>query len=250
MAKREERRADPHTGGPAPSFSHPVVASSGRHIDAIGKIAYLSLLPPAEREWLSRDCEIRCVARGATAFGEGDKPSGIFLILAGRVKIMRSRPDGREQVLHQDGPGATLGEVPVFDGGGYLGSAVAVEDATLLFVPRLPLLTVLGRNPASSAELIRILANRVRHFAALIEDLSMRTVPARLAGYLLRESTRTGSPTIELPATRDDLAAHIGTVREQASRALSQLTRAGIIDVERQRLRILDPARLRARAMS
>lgn len=218
--------------------------------DAIGKISYLSLLPPAERDWLARDCEIRYVARGARAFGEGDTPSGIFLILDGRVKIMRSRPDGREQVLHQDGPGATLGEVPVFDGGGYVGSAVAVDDATLLFVPRLPLLTVLGRNPTSSAELIRILANRVRHFAALIEDLSMRTVPARLAGYLLRERARTGGTTVDLPDTRDDLAAHIGTVREQASRALSQLKREGIIDVDRQRLRILDPARLRTRATS
>jgi len=219
-------------------------------VEAIEQIAYLRLLPHAEREWLARRCEVRRVAVGARIFGEGDVPSGIFLILNGRVKVVRSGPEGREQVLHQEGPGATLGEVPVFDGRGYLGSAVAVDDASLLFVPRSPLAEVLLRNPTSSAELIRILAARIRHFAMLIEDLSMRTVPARLAGYLLRESVRTGNTTIELPGTREDLAAHIGTVREQVSRALSQLTRSGAIKVQGRSLHILDAERLRNCAAS
>ncbi|MCA1559253.1 MAG: hypothetical protein LC753_05505 [Acidobacteria bacterium] len=81
----------------------------------------------------------------------------------------------------------TLGEVPVFDGEGYVGSAVAAEDATVLFVPRAALLDSLRRNPASASEVIRILARRVGTFAALVEDLSLRDVPQRTAGYLLRE---------------------------------------------------------------
>lgn len=142
----------------------------------------------------------------------------------------------------------TLGEVPIFDGEGHVGSAVATEDATVLFVPRAALLDSSRRNPASASEVIRILARRVLTFAALVEDLSLRDVPQRTAGYLLREAARTGSASFVLPGTRDVMAAHLGTVREQVSRALSQLKRDGVIELNARRVRILDVGRLRSLA--
>ena len=103
--------------------------------DALSTIPYLRELPPGERRSLAAQCSIRMLCAGERAFMEGDRPDGVYLIIAGRVRLMRSSPGGREQVLHEEGPGMTLGEVPVFDGEGYVGSAVATEDATVLFVP-------------------------------------------------------------------------------------------------------------------
>jgi CRP/FNR family transcriptional regulator len=216
--------------------------------DELRRIPYLGRLSAAELDPLVARSRVESVAAGATAFIEGEPPRGIFLVLEGRIRLLRASAAGREQVRHEEGPGATLAEVPVFDGGGYVGTAVAVEDSVLLFVPRAPLLHAIERNPSSALEVIRVLAARVRRFAALVEDLSTRGVAARLAAFLLRENERSGRDEVELPATRDQLAAHLGTVREQASRALSELRRSGVIELDRRRVRVKDARRLRALA--
>lgn len=212
--------------------------------DALDRIPYLRNLPQAERAALAARCTFTSVARGAAVFTEGDAPAGVFLIVSGRIKLLRGSSDGREQVLHEEGPGVTLAEVPVFDGSGYVGSAVAVEDSRVFFVPREPLLEALGRSPGSALAVIHVLAGRVRKLAAVVEDLALRDVTERVAAYLARESARTGSHTIELPPTREELAAHVGTVREQVSRALSDLKAAGVIDVKGRTVVILQPGKL------
>ena len=189
---------------------------------AIEGIPYLRTLPPGERAALVRFCAFRALGDGELLFAEGDTPPGIFLIVSGRIKLVRSSPDGREQVLHEEGAGATLAEVPVFDGGGCVGSAVTVGGARVFMVPSGAL------------------------FATLVEDLSLRAVTARVAGYLLRESARSGDAAWQLPVTRAQLAAHVGTVREQVSRVLSRLSKAGIVEIHGRQIRIVDPRRLRA----
>lgn len=205
-------------------------------------------MPAGARASLGARCTFQSVPRGTTLFAEGDAPAGIFLIISGRITLVRSSRDGRQQVLHEEGPGSTLAEVPVFDGGGYVGSAVAAEDSLVLLVPREPLLEALGQTPASAVDVIEVLAGRVRKLAGVVEDLSLRDVTARVAAYLCRESRAQGSDSVDLPATRDELAAHVGTVREQASRALSQLKAAKVIEVTGRRVVIREPAALRLMA--
>ena len=93
--------------------------------------------------------------------------------------------------------------------------------------------------------MIRTLAARIRKLATVVEDLSLRAVTERIATYLLREMTIARSDRVVLPATRDELAAHVGTVREQASRALSELRTAGVIAIEGRSVHITDVDRLR-----
>ncbi len=219
-------------------------------VETIGRITYLERLSPAERTRLAEACEFRDFDEGAELFAEAAPAAGIFLVLQGRVKLVRSSAEGREQVLHEEGPGATLGEVPAFDGQGYVATAIAVGRTSVFFVPRAPLLEAIERNPASARAVIAVLAARVRKFAALAEDLSLRPVTERLAGYLVREAARTGLRELTLPLTRDQLASHIGTVREQVSRALSQLKKEGLIDVQGRRATVLELERLRLRAGS
>ena len=216
----------------------------------LARIPYLRDMRPLDLAELARVSQrIEC-PRGEALFHEGSRADGIFLILSGRVRVVRAAGDGREQVLHEEGAGATLAEVPVFDGSGCVGTAIASEPAVVLLVPRDPLLKAIAQNPACAVAVIAVLAARLRKIATLASDLSFKPVIDRLALYLVRESERASALTITLPDTRDELASHIGTVREQASRALSQLVRAGLVEVQGRRVTIISLPQLQAFATS
>lgn len=216
---------------------------TGSIADALTAIPYLATLSPRDRAGLAAGCRVRTVAKGQTVFEEGARAEGLYVILTGRLKLVRISPRGREQVLHAEGPGATLGEVPLFDGGGYVASAIAVEESRVLFVPR-PALLDLCRRPEVALGVIGVLARRVRTFAGLIEDLALRDVTARVAGFVVAESRRAGAVDLALPGTREEIAARLGTVRELVSRSLARLRAAGVIEVSGRRVRVSDPRRL------
>src|SRR5213594_334274 len=209
----------------------------------LAAIPYLASLSARERSDLARRCRVRAFGKGALVFSEGQAATGVWVVLAGRVRLVRSSPRGREQVLHTESVGAALAEVPLFDGGGYVATAVAADDARLLFVPGRELLALSRRRPEVAFGVIAVLARRLRGFAALIEDLALRDVTARLSRFLLMEARRGGSDVFDLPGTRDDVAARLGTVRELISRSLAQLRRAGVVSVQGRRIRIIDERR-------
>ena len=160
------------------------------------------------------------------------------------MRLIRRSRGGRELVLHAEGPGATLGEVPLLDGGGYVATAVAAEPARLLYLPRDAMLETCRNHPEVALGIIRVLARRVRTFASLVEDLSLKNLTTRIAGFLLAESDAPKARTFELRATRDDIATQLGTVRELVSRSLTRLRAAGIVDVAGRRVTIRDVRRL------
>lgn len=217
--------------------------------DLLGRIPYFRTLTAADRATLGRRCRFLAFPRGATIFNEGEPCEGLLVVAEGRVKIFRVSPNGREQVLHTEGPGATLGEIPLFDGGGYVASAAALGPARLLWIGRRDLETLCRRHPDVALAIIAAMAKRARAFAGLAGDLALRPIQERLALFLLGEARRAGrhtseGVTIELPGTRDEIAARIGTVREPVSRALSALRRQGLVRLRGKRLVLLDPGRL------
>ena len=187
--------------------------------ERLRQIPYFQSLSAADLGALGRRCQPRLFHKGETIFHEGERCEGLWVVAEGRVKIFRVSAGGREQVLHTEGPGATLGEVPLFDGGGYVASAAALGLARLLWLRRADVEALCRRRPQAALAIIATMAGRVRAFAALAGDLSLRPVYDRLARLLLAEARRSGRRTpegveITLPGTRDDIAALIGTVRE------------------------------------
>jgi len=183
-------------------------------------------------------------------FEEGASCEGLWIVMEGRIKMFRTSAGGREQVLHVEGPGATLGEVPLFDRAGYVASATAETTARLLWVPRREITALCRRHPEVALAIIATVARRVRAFASLAGDLALRSVRTRLGRLLLDEVRRAGRPArenveITLPGTREELAARIGTVREPLSRALAALVREGVVSVRGRRLLVRDLKRLR-----
>ena len=211
----------------------------------LARVPYFQVLPARPRLALARRLRTIGFAAGQPVFEEGAPCDGLWIVVAGQIKVFRTAAAGREQVLHIEGPGATLGEVPLFDRGGYVASAAALTTARLLWIPQGEIDALCRRHPAVALAIIATLARRVRAFAGLAGDLTLRPVRARLAGFLLDEARRAGRRTpegveITLPGTREEIAARIGTVREPLSRALAALRRQGAVTVRGRRLRVLD----------
>ena len=191
---------------------------------------------------------------GHVLFTTGEECRGLFLIKSGRVRIYRTDLVGREQVLHVEGPGRTVAELPLFDGGSYPASAVTIEECELVFLPRTAFESLYRSQPDVAQAIIRALGRRLRHLVHLTETLAFRDVAARLAmllvGYAERSGVRTAKPgavEIELDRTQEELAYEIGTARESVSRAMKQLRTKGLIEsLGRSRLLIPDLQRLRA----
>jgi CRP-like cAMP-binding protein len=187
---------------------------------------------------------------GETIFSEGDACPGLYVIESGFVKIFKSSVSGREQVLAIDGPGHSIAELPVFDGGKYPASAMAVQDTVLLFVSKQDFHALCLEHPQVALKVLRVVGRRLRGLVAIIEELSFTTVRHRLASMLLR-LCKTGKKAaegteIELPASNQELAAQIGTVRELVSRNLSRLQAAGILKIDGRQVTVPDLRALEA----
>jgi CRP/FNR family transcriptional regulator, dissimilatory nitrate respiration regulator len=228
----------------------PRTQSRGANTEALRRVPHFASLSGTELSHLAGRCTVRNLGAGEALFEEGEPCRGLLNVAEGRVEIRQISLRGREQVFHTEGPGAALGEGPLFDGGGYIASAVALEPTRVLFLPRAEVLRLCQRRPAVALAILKTLARRVRHFAGIVSDLAFRPVTERLARYLdtaVVEPIKLGT-CIEVTLTQAQLAARLGTVRELVARAFAQLKEGGVISRDRSRVTIRDPARLSALA--
>jgi CRP-like cAMP-binding protein len=194
----------------------------------------------------------RAVARrydtAETLFRAGDPSTGLMVVLEGKVRVIR-RAGGRAQVVHVEGVGGTLGEVPVFAGGGYPATAVAVEPTVCAVITREALSAALRSNPDAAFVLLERLARRVRELVERLDRTALHSVSARLAEFLTARADARGRGVIALGMTQQQLAEELGTVREVIVRELHALRTAGLVrSLGGGRLEIVDITALRARA--
>jgi CRP/FNR family transcriptional regulator, dissimilatory nitrate respiration regulator len=217
----------------------------------LARVRHFRSLPVAELRQLAARCVPRLLRPGQLLFEEGAPCRGLFIIAEGAIEIRQVSFRGREQVFHSEGPGATLGEAPLFDRGRYIASAVATAPTRVLFLPRPDVLDLCRRRPAVALAMLEGMAQRVRRFAAIVSDLAFRPIPERLARYIGDAASSRSVPAgieLDLKLTQTQLAARLGTVRELVARALAQLEESGVIARRRGRIVIRDPTRLAALA--
>jgi len=208
------------------------------HLNAIPLFAGL---PAEQLREVAQIVVDQTVPKGRTVFLEGDEGTGFYVVVSGRVKIFKLSRDGKEMILHIFGPYEPFGEVPVFAGQRFPANAEALEEARFFFFPRAALLELIHRHPSLALNMLAVLSRRLRQFTALVEDLSLKEVPARLAAYLLVLSDRQGGAEIvELDLAKGQLAALLGTIPETFSRVLSRLGKQGLILAQGSRITILD----------
>jgi CRP/FNR family transcriptional regulator len=231
---------------PQDAPTKPPLAEFLRRIPLFAELHDDSLRQLADR------CVTKSAAAGTVLFTTGEECRGLYMVESGRVRIYRTDPAGREQVLHIEGAGRTVAELPMFDGGPYPASAITIDDCRLVFLPIAAFEHLYRSHPDIAQAIIRALGRRLRHLVHLAETLAFRDVAARLAMLLAGYAERSGvvvqrGVEIELDRTQEELAHEIGTARESVSRAMKQLRRKGLIEpLERNRLLIPDVQRLRA----
>ena len=212
-------------------------------------VSKLNELPTSELKAMADAAEVRKAARGAPLFGEGQPAEGLWVVRTGEVKLTKSGRDGREQILYLARPGKAIVEGLRFDGGTYPASAVAMRAASAIVISN-EFLSELGeRRPQVYRILIDMRAKRSDRTLALVSDLSLRTVPARLASFLctlvaMREAKGQDSTNLVRDLTTETVAGRLGTVREEISRGLAYLERQGALSVSPDLIEVKDLQRL------
>ena len=215
-------------------------------IEQIATVSLFAGLPKSEQEALASIAMAKSFPRGQIIFAEGAEAAGFYVLLAGRVKIYKVSLEGKEQILHIFGTGDAFGEAAVFTGHRYPAHAEAMESSKALFLPRYEFVNLVEKHPSLALNMLADLSRRLHRFTNLIEDLSLREVPGRLAAHLLYLSERQkDSDDLTLEVSKVQLASLLGTIPETLSRILARMVREGFIELAESRLiRILDRASL------
>jgi CRP-like cAMP-binding protein len=213
-----------------------------KFVDQIAHIPLFQGLSRAQCEDLAMIVVDQTMKRGQEIFAEGDEGSGFYIVISGRVKICKLSPDGKEQILHIVSPGEPFGEAAVFAGEHFPAYAEALEESRVFFFPRLAFVNLIRKNPSLALNMLAVLSRRLRKFASLIEDLSLKEVPGRLAAYLLYLSKGgKKADLLTLEISKNQLASLLGTIPETLSRVLAKMTREGLIgSVGQRQIRIID----------
>ncbi len=179
--------------------------------------------------------------KGETIFSEGEVAKGFYIIKSGKVKIYKISFEGKEHILHIFGPKEPFGEAPAFTGAKFPAHACALTQSELIYFDRELFLKLIKEIPEISIKIIALLSRRLHNFTTIIENLSLKEVPSRLAGYLLYLLEKSGDNNkIILDMPKKFLANFLGTTPETLSRIFYKMKEKGFIEMEGNKITILD----------
>lgn len=212
--------------------------------NTIRRVPWLAGLSPAGRRELAARGVTRPFRADEVLWRRGGEPRGLFIVLKGGVRVVRGSA-GRQYVLHREGPGGTLGEVPLFAGGTYPATVIAEEPTECLVLSLPAIEAAVARDPRLARLLLGRLSGRVRELARRLDRVTTQPVATRLAGYLLRRHEETDGP-FSLGQSQSRLAEDLGTVREVVVKELRALVAAGVIRrAGKGRYQVTDAERLK-----
>jgi CRP-like cAMP-binding protein len=176
----------------------------------------------------ARAVEVR-FATNEALFLAGSKPRGWFIVLDGQVRVVRGGR-GRQHVVHTEGAGGTLAEVPLVEGGTHPATGIATTATRCALLTRDALESAIAEHPRIAFLLARRLAARVRQLVDRLDDRSAQSVDARLVDFLVTRPQPARASSISLGMTQQALAEELGTVREVVARRLRHLCRLGLLE--------------------
>ena len=219
-------------------------------VDDVRRMPHVGSLSDSDAARFASELMVRGYEPREVIVVEGQPARGFYFIRSGKARIYRMAADGREQTFRIVLEGDTFGEVPVFDGGPSPTTVEAMERCEIILVPSESFHRLLWSHPEVAAALLSHFAKRLRAFTELIEQISLQTVPSRLARYLYQLAREEGQETpqgvlVPRSITQQDLASLLGSVREVISRSLRVMEEDGIVEVRRKDILIRDLGALR-----
>ncbi|HSD41158.1 MAG TPA: Crp/Fnr family transcriptional regulator [Burkholderiales bacterium] len=221
-----------------------------QHPSSLGlrSIALLDALPAERVDALARECAWRNYVPDQQIISREADDRDLYLIVSGRVRVTTYSAGGRQVTFRDLGAGDCFGDVAAIDGKPRSADVVALESSLLAAMPPAVFWRLVRENPSVAEYLLRRLAGLVRGLSERVIDLSTLGVQNRIHAELLRlarEAGVTGNTARIDPAPKHtDIASRVSTYREQVTRELSALVKAGILERGEHALVILDLARL------
>lgn len=223
--------------------------------DNLKKVYIFSGLDDDELDTLSAIVKQKTFNKGDIIFFDTEPYLGFYITVTGLVKIYKISRDGKEHILHLIPPFNTFAEVPLFENFNemfeesfrYPANSMALEDDTrVLLIPARQFRELLENNTKICIKMVSGFAKRLRHLNHHIEELTLKDVTRRVAGYILTEQKKSqNSETISLNISKNDLAAYLGTIPETLSRTLKKLQDEDMITVDGKVIKICDMDRLK-----
>jgi CRP/FNR family transcriptional regulator, cyclic AMP receptor protein len=209
---------------------------------ALSKLTYFYGLPPTDLEQARQAFFEKNVPRGDVIFMEEEPADSLYFLISGVVKLFKTSAQGKEQIISLARPGDVLNDISIFDDGPNEVSAQAVSPVLLYGIKKDRFQMLIQRYPQITGRIVKALAAHTRQLITLVEDLSFKHVPGRVAKILLQTIGGTdGAQRL----TQQEMANMAGTAREVVARSLKTLDEQGLIKMERHSILILDKNKLK-----
>ncbi len=216
------------------------------------KLAYLSMvdifqdLTPSDMEHLERVTAMVTCEPGRVFYNPDEPAEVLFILKHGEVAVSRVSPEGRKLIVETLGPGSVFGEMAILGQRMHQTFAEAMTECLICVMSRTDVEELMLADPRVAMRLVRVLSERLAQAEARIEEMAFKGVPARLASLLLRIATETdwrGRRLLD-GLTHQQLAELTGTHRETVTLTLNQFKTAGLVEISRRRITLLDTDRM------
>jgi CRP-like cAMP-binding protein len=212
------------------------------------RVALLEGLPDAALEALARECAWRSFAAGQQIISRDAKDRDVYLVVAGRARVTTYSAAGRQVTFRDLGAGEAFGDIAAIDGAPRSADVVALESTLVAAMAPAAFWRLLRDQPEVAGRVLRGLAGLVRRLSERVIDLSTLGVQNRIHADLLRRAREAGvtgnAARIDPAPKHADIASQVSTYREQVTRELSALAKAGVVGKDAGALVIRDVARL------
>ena len=218
-------------------------------MNALRGCQLFSGLPGEELETIAAFVIPKQIAKGDYLFHEGARSEGFYVVQRGAINVHRVSAVGKEQVIHVFRAGQSFAEAALASEGGYPADARALEDSSVLLVPKADVVALLRKRPELALRMLASMSQHLRVLVGLLDDLTLKNVETRLANWLLKHCPRPLSATplkFELDRTKRVLAAELGTVSETLSRTFADFRASKLLAVAGKKITILNPLKLDA----
>jgi CRP-like cAMP-binding protein len=203
----------------------------------------LNVLGDEERNQIIPLIRVERVTKDACLYMEGETSDKLYFVIEGWFKAEKTSIDGRQVTLRFMGPGELINELSIFSNAVNAVTVIAMEEAQVFYLHQFDVEQCLKNYPSFSRAVIERLALRIQHLLDQIEDLSLHTVEVRLARFLLAQSVDDVWER-ETWITQTEIAARLGTVLDVVNRNLQRFVREGLIEIQRNKILIIDRGQL------
>ena len=194
-------------------------------------------------KFLAAQANYKTFKPGDMIIGEADFIRAFYIVISGRLKLYKSSPEGKEQTLYLLGPGEPFGMCTAFATDSFPASVMALEEGAVLIIPGPAMESVASKEPIILLNIIHVLSNRLKESMTLIESLSLKEIPQRLASFLIHSLKKEGQSKesrVKLTISHRELSKILGSTPEALSRALKKMGSDGILNVEGRTITILN----------